>query len=394
MKDLFKDYELQREELLARISESLQLDDTRRRKMEEAYGAISTILNDEKGFFKGAVIDVYPQGSVAIGTTSKPLRDNEFDLDIVVQINKLYSEFTSAEIYNELVRILSGNDRYKDKIEKKKRCIRLNYAGDFHMDILPGCLIFPSDNNNINIPDRELKTWAKSNPKGFAAYFLERANSVKASLLTRYYNQLVQLKAEIQDLPKDSFYKKTPLQRSVQLSKRYRDLYFEDKPKYATSSIVLTTLMMQFYQGEETIYYTIDNVLNKIKLSFDESIKQGKKFQVLNPVNNNENFTDSWDDKHYDEFYQFIADFHQRWQEMKNGFEKSGKDYIKLFGEGIYKQSLQDQVRQMGRFSTDEVTVANSIILGGTAMTNRKGLINENYGMKNEPHHNFGEITK
>jgi hypothetical protein len=79
--DLFINYQLQREELLARIAEALQLDETKKQRMESAYGSISSIVNDDQGFFKGLDIDVYPQGSVASGTTTKPLSVDSCHVD-------------------------------------------------------------------------------------------------------------------------------------------------------------------------------------------------------------------------------------------------------------------------------------------------------------------------
>ena len=45
-----------------------------------------------------------------------------------------------AEDYvNNLYRLFKGNDVYKDMVSRKTRCVTLNYAGDFHLDIVP-CL--------------------------------------------------------------------------------------------------------------------------------------------------------------------------------------------------------------------------------------------------------------
>lgn len=390
MIDLFKNYELQREELFARIAQSLQLDVTRRQRMESAYNAISLLLNDDDDFFKGIEIDVYPQGSVAIGTTCKPLNKNEFDLDIVVHIRSMYTKHTPEEIYNALYRKLANDGRYKDKLERKRRCVRINYSGDFHMDILPGCIIFVYDDKSIKVPDRELKTWVTSGPKGFAEWFLTRANSVKEPMLENYYKEL-KLRASTEELPNDSYYTKKPLQRAVQLIKRYRDIYFERNPDYATSSVVLTTLMGNFYNGEGSIYSTIDNIVNKITSMFTESVRLGRRFQVFNPVNSQEEFTDSWTAQHYKCFFEFIADFQSRWVKLKLGFETSNKEYIALFGEGMYKQALQDQVRVMSKFSQDKTAIANGLIISGNARTDSRGQINVNSGQRNENHRNFGE---
>ena len=100
----FQDYlyrnGFQREDLLARLAESLELDETRSNKMETAYNAIYDVLKADPVFFSKVDLVVYPQGSKAIGTTTKPIGKDEFDLDIVVQIKDSYRNYTSSEIYN------------------------------------------------------------------------------------------------------------------------------------------------------------------------------------------------------------------------------------------------------------------------------------------------------
>lgn len=392
MQDIFLNYDLQREELLARIAENLQLDDTRKSRMEQAYKAISTLLDLDQGFFKHLLIDVYPQGSVLTGTTVKPYSGCEFDLDIVVQINELYSRFTPAEIYTALLTKLEGDGRYVDKIEKKNRCIRINYANDFHMDILPGCIIVQG-NSTLKIPDRLLRDWAVTNPKGFAEWFMKIANTTYSlPVLENYYKNLkIELRAEVQELPNDNYYLKKPLQRAVQLVKRYRDIFFSGNDAYATSSIVITTIMAMNYQGENSIYETIDKGINRIRSQYAEAIGKGKKFTVENPVLSGEHFTDSWTNQHYDHFYRFIEDFHSKWIKLNMGFEKSGNTYIELFDEGIYKKSLQDQISVLSKFSQSKVTRANSLILTGIAHTDSSGSIKENGGYPNKTHHNHGD---
>ncbi len=71
------------------------------------------------------------------------------------------------------------------KIEAKNRCIRLVYAGDFHMDILPGVQESVFDQNKIKVPDCELGNWVSSNPLGYGDWFMSKVNLVKESLLEK-----------------------------------------------------------------------------------------------------------------------------------------------------------------------------------------------------------------
>lgn len=388
MIDIFHNYKLQREELLARIAEELQLDKTRQEKMETAYNAVYDLLKKDEDFFKDIEVEIYPQGSVRIGTTVKPINDEDFDLDTVMHIYDLYSKYSPTQIYNALVKVIEGNEYYKSIYEKKDRCVRLNYKSDFHMDILPACMPNLYEKMQIAIPEKKMQSWSSGNPKGFAEWFLNIANSIKSSMLKSYSQDLLEAKIESEPLPND-LYLKTPLQRSVQLVKRYRDIYYQNKD-YRVSSIVLTTLMARFYNGEESIFDAINNITSRIRDGYLNAVKSHLRFKVLNPVNEQEDFTDSWTDDHYKSFYNFINDFYTKWQILKENFDISGHEYIEIFGEGVYKKSLSEQVKTFSKSSSDVITKANGIILGNSAFTDSKGQINETKGVKNEPHHNYG----
>lgn len=388
MTDIFKDYQLQREELLARIAQELQLDKTRMERMESAYKAVFDLLKKDETFFSNLEIEIYVQGSKRIGTTVKPINDEDFDLDTVLHIYDLFSNHSPEQVYNELVRVIENDGYYKTICEKKRRCVRLNYKSDFHMDILPACMPTHFEKQKIAIPEKRLRDWSSGNPKGFADWFLTIANSVQKPMLKMYSQVLLEAKVESEPLPKE-LYEKTPLQRAVQLIKRYRDLYYQDK-KHPVSSIVITTLVAHFYKGENSIFDAIDNVTQGIKNSYLDAIKSNIRFKVLNPVNPEEDFTDSWTVENYSSFYNFILDFHTKWQNLKQSFETGKDDYIILFGEGIYKKSLNEQLLFFSKNSNDNLAKLSGLIVGGSAFTNTKGEINTNTGIKNEPHHNFG----
>lgn len=388
MIDIFKDYVLQREELLARIAQELQLDKTRSERMEAAYKAVSELLEKDNDFFADLVIEVYAQGSKRIGTTVKPINNEDFDLDIILHIYDPYYRHTPEEIYNALTKSLENDSYYKEIMEKKKRCVRLNYKGDFHMDILPACMPDHFQRERIKIPEKALKSWSSGNPKGYATWFLGIANKAKKTLLQEYSHVLLKAQVETETLPVE-LYLKTPLQRAVQLLKRYRDVYFENKD-LRISSIVLTTLAAEFYEGEESIFEALDKILYRIQNGYLEAIKNGHRFKIYNPVDPEEEFTDSWTTAHYVSFYEFIADLYQKWQSLINSFETSNKEYIQLFGEGVYKKTLNEQMVKFSRSTKDVLVRSSALITSGSALTDPNGFINTSTGNKNEPHHSFG----
>lgn len=326
------------DDLLARAAEKLQLDKTRREKIESSYMSIQEVLENDPEFFNSKSFEIYPQGSVRIGTTVKPLTKNEFDLDIVLHIRDTnYEQTNPIKVYNELKRVLKNDGRYEDKVETKTRCVRLKYAGDYHMDILPGCQEQIQNEDVIIIPDRELKEWLISNPRGYAKWFLEKAETIRLTLLEKAYSA--------EEIPADDFATKKPLQRAVQIIKRYRDLFFEKSPDYATSSIVLTTIAGELYQNQESIFETIDTIISQIKNKVNVSRTQ--RIKVLNPVNEEEDFTDKWErePQYYSEFIRFSESLYESWQRLKqdNGIIEESNILKGVIGEKLFSDSIREQ---------------------------------------------------
>lgn len=347
------------DDLLARAAEKLQLDKTRREKIESSYKSIQEVLENDQDYFDTKNFEIYPQGSVRIGTTVKPLSKNEFDLDIVLHIqDRVFEQTDPLKVFNELKRVLQENGTYEDKVEAKTRCIRLNYIGDYHMDILPGCQHNKNEENKIVIPDRELKEWLISNPRGYAKWFLDKAETVKMTLLEKAYSA--------EEIPSDDFATKKPLQRAVQILKRYRDLFFEKDPEHATSSIVLTTLAGELYQNQESIFETINSIISQIHSKVN--LSKSERIKVLNPVDNDEDFTDKWDrePKYYTEFIRFVDSLYKNWQKLKedNGIVEESNILKSVVGESIYSDSLNQQTlltedyRRKGKVFTSSVTGA------------------------------------
>jgi hypothetical protein len=324
------------DDLLDKMAETIQLDDTRYDRMKTSYESVKDWIESDDIFFKPYNYDVYPHGSVRILTTVKPFGKDEFDLDIAIHL-KNNTPHTPQRIYDELKRRMETYaKKHGLKIEAKNRCIRLVYAGDFHLDILPGVQESMFDQNKIKVPDRELGDWVSSNPRGYGDWFISKANLVKESLLEKSMNA--------EKLPTDSFKHKKPLQRAVQLIKRYRDIYFQKDDTYKTSSIILTTIAGTYYQGEDSIFDTVNNIITTIITHVNQPIG---RLKILNPVNAEENFTDKWDNdfEYYEAFKRFAKHLYNEWQKLKiqHGVLNEGTILKGLFGDDVFTKAQTKQ---------------------------------------------------
>jgi len=117
--------------------------------------------------------------------------------------------------------------------------------------------------------------------------------------------------SSIDDVP-DSLVK-TPLQRTIQILKRHRDMRFSNKESEPDKpiSMILTTLSAKLYQYEEDIYSTLKNIVEQLDsysrlLHPDFYQKEDRNlpdfiirknegtWYIQNPVNPKENFADRW----------------------------------------------------------------------------------------------------
>ena len=122
----------------------------------------------------------------------------------------LHESFEPMELYGLVRDRLSEHSYYRRILEPKKRCLRFNYAGDIHLDVLPARPRGWISETGLLVPDRALQDWSPSDPQGFIAWFRQ--------ISRRPYREI---RLGVEPLPKpEDADAKSPLQRAVQLLKR------------------------------------------------------------------------------------------------------------------------------------------------------------------------------
>ena len=109
----------------------------------------------------------------------KPIGVNEHDVDLVAHVPDLDVQVSPAALKKAIGDCLRGNGNYAPLLDEMPRCWRLNYANEFHMDITPS---IPNPDCRFGgelVPDKTLKKWKASNPKGYKLLF-ERARQARS----------------------------------------------------------------------------------------------------------------------------------------------------------------------------------------------------------------------
>lgn len=361
----YSSLEHQLDELLQSICQELQITQSIHSRVDTSYHAVAEWLAADEERFPDIDIDIYPQGSLRIGTTVRPINQQEFDLDLVCELKVNWEKYKNAtEVLDLIEARLREHKTYAPMVERKNRCIRLNYKNNFHMDILPACPVKQDSRGCVKVPDRKQNDWKDSNPKGYANWFEEKAKDFTPKFEYRF---LLEKSAEIEQLPDlEPVEIKPPLKRAVQLIKRYRDIYFCEELDKAPISIVLTTIAGRLYKKQGSVNEAITDILNELC----RIVSNDGKITVVNPMNELEILSERWDENPslYKHFVEFIQNFREEWiklNEMKSeGIIEVTTLLKKMFGEEPINKSLIKQAELSEAYrNMDKLSITKTGVL-------------------------------
>ena len=248
------------------------------------------------------------QGSYALGTLIKPVDDNdEYDADIQIVMNP-NPQRSPKDYVNEVYRTLKQNKNYADKLRLKTRCVTVDYAGDFHLDVVPRV----TENGVHKICNRIDDRFEDTDGTRYREWFNEKNRITGGNL-----------------------------KRVVRLLKHLRD----HKNSYTVKSIMLTTLAGYVIypedEGTEAVG-TVGNTLVTVLDRMDALLQQHPYVPtVKNPVLETEDFNRHWTQNQYANFRKRVHSQAQtaRKAMAEESSEKAIKVWQELFGDSFGRSS-------------------------------------------------------
>lgn len=330
----------QLDEMLELVCQELQLTPTQDETATRSYQAVGEFLDARDSSLAEYAPEVFAQGSKELGTTNKPRKREEFDVDLVCLLEIDPSRSSPNAVYEAVWSRLKESDRYRPMLVPKDRCIRIDYAGQFHLDVIPACPspqpTSPWGELSIVVPDRSRRIWCPTNPRGYAKWFKTCCRPLGD----------VRVACKLNPLPPEAkLSEKSVLHRVVQLYKRRRDVHFNGD-KYAPSSILLTTVDGLLYRGEESVSDAVVQVLDRL-VAYGDQINGGEPPEVPNPTNSEENLARQWreDRRCFTAFIEFVREFRDGMERLRiaSGVEEIAAILNELFdptGSGIVKRAV------------------------------------------------------
>jgi hypothetical protein len=342
--------------LLFQICEELQITPTRHDLVVKRYETLNRLLESNESPFRYFGPEIYPQGSMALGTTVKPI-DGPHDLDFVLELSNYVRG--PMRLISELYEFLRSHDTYAPMTTLKNRCVRIEYADEFYMDVLPAVRDARAVGTCIKVPDCALAGWTDSNPRGYIKWFKEQSGKL---LVRRMFDKAEPIPDQQAVAEKDA------LQLVVQLLKRWRDLHYAWAPEQAPISIVLTTLAADTYRGDRSVSGALTSALTEIVALTEASRRAGEThLHLCNPSNMAEDLTERWDSNPaaYAAFERGIRNFHHRWTQLIAKGGNVNSELESLFGEPVKAAVKKRAQRLQESRSLGKIGVSSAGIISG-----------------------------
>ena len=275
-------------------------------RLDRLHGSVDAVTKYLKNNLHGYQ-RMEPQGSLALMTIIKPVKEyDEFDADIQVVMNP-NPKWEPKDYLQELYNTLKAIKTYADKLELKTRCVRIKYAGDFHMDLVPRI----TENGHHYIFNRVENEKEITDGDGYREWFNAKSRITGGNL-----------------------------KRVVRLLKFHRN----HKRTYSAASILLTTLVgntiRESDEGTEAVRTTADTLVTVLTRMDNYLQGQPNMPEIRNPVLQEEDpLTRHWDQRKYANFRERVHSHTKIAQAAlkEKSPEKAIAVWQKLFGDDFAK---------------------------------------------------------
>lgn len=376
---------------LEEIIKKIDITETMAENAESKYKAVAKEL-----CAKGLDVDIYPQGSFALGTVVRPFtegKDVDYDLDFICEINQKKKNTTPHVIKNSVGDVLINSGR---KVKEDDTCWIIDYANiqdniGFKLDIVPAVQEEPEMINNlvaqgvleqyantaiaITIKKNNVYDWGNGNAKGYTKWFQD-INAPFLDYKTREKKGVFE--ATIEDVPNTT--RKSNLQRVIQILKRHRDIYYynireSDKP----NSAIITTLVArigEFANPNLSLLELLESVVNELNIYSKLQIqdhstflmenvnkytirKKGKEWVIPNPVNPENNLASYWTDRTANQFFKWLIEVNK---DLVVSRDYDDEKYVVALKNGLGSKLVEQSLNELNLKNIDKEPVQVSTI--------------------------------
>lgn len=257
------------------LKNKVNLSDSRIATLDSRVEAVGNFLSSGSDVISSNFIELIPQGSYAQRTIINPVGlSDEFDADVLLDMNEV-DGWDAKDYVEELYKVFRSSGTYREKVSRRSRCVVVNYAGEFHMDVVP----FLTRHDQRYITNRNQNAYELTNPEGFNQW-LDDQNRLTSGRLVK----------------------------AIRLLKYVRDF----KNNFSVKSVILTILVGERVTGAALLadpdhYKDLPTAFLSLLVDLNDYLQANPTMPSIDdPSCPTENFNHRWDQAQYANFRTWI----------------------------------------------------------------------------------------
>ena len=295
------------------MKSKVNLGDSRIEKLDARVEAVENFLSSGDNAIANNFNELIPQGSYAQRTIINPVgTTDEFDADVLLDMDEVEG-WDAHDYVEELYRVFRSSSTYRDMVNRRSRCVVVDYAGDFHMDVVP----YLTRHGQRFITNRNENSYELTNPEGFNEW-LDEQNRLTSGRLVKVLRLLKYLRD----------YKNTFSVKSVILT-------------ILVGGRVSSTALLSDPDHYQDLPTALVNLLNDLNTYLQANPQMPSLDDPSCPT---ENFNHRWDQDQYANFRNWVQTYTE-WAEdayYEADAQESYTKWRKLFGDkfGTYSTTV------------------------------------------------------
>jgi hypothetical protein len=319
------------------LENTVNLNPSRMELLDTRTTAIENFLKQDEVF--GPLLKMtIPQGSFAQKTIIRPRPDGHFDADLLVHLDPV-PDWDACEYVGRLYTALGRSAVYKDMRHRRTRCVYIDYADEFHVDLVP----YVETNGHGYITNRKTDGFELTDPKGFTGWLKDQHR------VTDYH-----------------------LVKVIRLLKYVRDTRWGLSPK----SVIFTTLIGGRVSSslDASCYADVPTTLKTVVGALDDYLQQNYFLPAItDPGGTNDRFDLRWDQAGYTAFRKRINSMRTKIDTAfeTDGVEASVTAWQEVFGDQFKKPAITSSAAGRGAL----------IKVGGSLRPVTERFLDKDYGI-------------